>query len=860
MAPLPPVDFVQRPHEFGALKEKLVGAKGNAVAITAALPGAGGYGKTTLAKALAHDLDIGVAYPDGILWVELGEKPQNLLSIVVDLIEILSGERPGLENLNAAAAKLGEALADRRILLIVDDAWREQDLRPFLQGGYNAARLITTRRDDILPIKTARQKVDAMAADEALTLLSWGLPKDQAAAQAVNLAALAQRLGEWALLLKLVNGFLRDRVVKSRQRLDQAIAAVNRRLDERGLTAFDARNEASRSNAIAIAIGASLELLSVDDRARFAELAVFPEDVDIPIGIAARLWARAGMLKEIDSEDLLSRLKNLSLLLSLDLDQYSFRFHDTVRHFLQELAGKEVLARLHKLLLESMKGLEKECADEVLRRYYYLYRLAHLAEAGERKVLQTLLLDPVWLQEKLDALGTPQALVEDFEQFGHTLLHNLVVRALRLITGICIRDKRQLLPQLHGRLLANTAASAFCAAARANVSGPALFTTLPSLTEPGSELLRLETDSWVYALAALPSGRIASSHFCGIRIWNANTGVELARLKCEDMPRQVVALGDGRLAWFAGNKVRLWNAKSNGELKSFDCHCRQLTAIAPLPDGRLALGADDGTIRFWDLSAGSELAKFKCHGDEIVTVLAGLPDDLLVSGSDNGAIWLWNSKSGARLDTFFGSDRGVSNLALLPGGLLASASDEAIVWDINSGRELARLSFKYHYFIAIAALSDGQLAYSVRLYKNCKDKGEESFVVHLWNPKTGAQTKLEGHNNIVNTLAELPDGCLASGSYDETIRVWHPQSAAETAKREKHSGSVNAIALLPGRRVASGSSDKTVRIWDTKTGVEIKRLEGDIGEVLALVTLSDGRLASADGYKKNTIIIRMAVC
>jgi hypothetical protein len=166
MAPEPPVDFVQRPVEFEALKRKLLDAKGDSVAITAALRGAGGYGKTTLAKALAHDPDIVDAYFDGILWTELGEKPENLLSIVADLIELLSGERPGLENLNSAAPKLGEALGDRRILLVIDDAWREQDLRPFLHGGRNTTRLITTRRDDILPIKAERQPVDAMAADE----------------------------------------------------------------------------------------------------------------------------------------------------------------------------------------------------------------------------------------------------------------------------------------------------------------------------------------------------------------------------------------------------------------------------------------------------------------------------------------------------------------------------------------------------------------------------------------------------------------------------------------------------------------------------------------------------------------------
>ena len=176
MAPEPPADFVQRPDEFKALKRQLLDAKGDSVAaITAALRGAGGYGKTTLAKALAYDPDIQDAYFDGILWAELGEKPERLLSILSDLITLLTGERPALETINAAAAKLGEALGDRRILLVIDDAWRDQDLRPFLQGP-NTVRLVTTRIDSVLPATAIRQPVDAMKASEALQLLAFDLP------------------------------------------------------------------------------------------------------------------------------------------------------------------------------------------------------------------------------------------------------------------------------------------------------------------------------------------------------------------------------------------------------------------------------------------------------------------------------------------------------------------------------------------------------------------------------------------------------------------------------------------------------------------------------------------------------------
>src|SRR6516162_4045648 len=107
MAPEPPPDFVQRAVEFDALKRDLLGAKGDAVAITAALRGAGGYGKTTLAMALAHDPDIEAAYPDGILWVELGEKPDSLLPIISYLIKRLTGTPPGLATASTAAFELG---------------------------------------------------------------------------------------------------------------------------------------------------------------------------------------------------------------------------------------------------------------------------------------------------------------------------------------------------------------------------------------------------------------------------------------------------------------------------------------------------------------------------------------------------------------------------------------------------------------------------------------------------------------------------------------------------------------------------------------------------------------------------------
>src|SRR6266566_1855743 len=136
---LPP-DYVPRPKEFEALIEKLLNQqREEPVAITAALRGAGGYGKTTVARAICHDKRIQQAFDDGILWVTLGENPGSLIGKVEDLIYILSHERPNFTGQDAATSHLAELLADRDILLVIDDVWNAMHLKPFLQGGTRCA-------------------------------------------------------------------------------------------------------------------------------------------------------------------------------------------------------------------------------------------------------------------------------------------------------------------------------------------------------------------------------------------------------------------------------------------------------------------------------------------------------------------------------------------------------------------------------------------------------------------------------------------------------------------------------------------------------------------------------------------------
>jgi hypothetical protein len=141
----------------------------------------------------------------------------------------------------------------------------------------------------------------------------------------------------------------------------------------------------------------------------------------------------------------------------------------------------------------------------------------------------------------------------------------------------------------------------------------------------------------------------------------------------------------------------------------------------------------------------------------------------------------------------------------------------------------------------LLTLPDGRLA-----------SGSDDNTIRLWDPATGACERVfERHQDWVRALAVLGDGRLASGSSDNTIRLWDPATGACQRVFERHKGSVRALAVLGDGRLASGSRDNTIRLWDPSTGACEPVFKGHQGPVLALAVLGDGRLAS--GSSVNTI-------
>ena len=119
------------------------------------------------------------------------------------------------------SSAFAELLADRELLIVIDDAWDAAHVRPFLQGGERCARLITTRIVDVLPAGRGGWKSTPCRRTKRGNCSATDCHADPA------FGALAQRLGEWPLLLKLVNGALQERVLHQGQPLTNALAYVN---------------------------------------------------------------------------------------------------------------------------------------------------------------------------------------------------------------------------------------------------------------------------------------------------------------------------------------------------------------------------------------------------------------------------------------------------------------------------------------------------------------------------------------------------------------------------------------------------------------------------------------------------------
>lgn len=171
-------DFTGRGRHLRQLHQLLTASQQTAAVSILAIVGAPGTGKTALAVHWAHQ--VRHRFGDGQLYIDLrgttriaALRPIQVLSSLLRGLGVAADDVP--DELDQAAALYRTLLADRRALVMLDDARDPDQLRPLVPGSPGCLVLVTSR--DPLAGLVARQgarrlTLDALTPTEAKTLLA----------------------------------------------------------------------------------------------------------------------------------------------------------------------------------------------------------------------------------------------------------------------------------------------------------------------------------------------------------------------------------------------------------------------------------------------------------------------------------------------------------------------------------------------------------------------------------------------------------------------------------------------------------------------------------------------------------------
>lgn len=309
-------DFTGRSQELIWMSDLVYTESSPGVGVVGLITGSAGLGKTTFAVRAAHALL--PSFPDGAVFLDLFGMSQQPLPAVEALRTLLralgmpdqrippdAGERASLYR---------SLIRDRRMLVVLDNAGSEEQVRPLLPGGGPTRILVTTRRLLAGLEGVRRLALGPLGPAESARLLSGIL--SGRAVDDVALTRLAERCGGLPLALRIIGNRLLSRPGWDASELAARLAAEGHRLDQ--FRAGDLR--------IASAFMMSYEQLAPSARQVFRRLAAVPgRDFD------AALASVAGGLPLGDAWEALDDLVDLGLLHDGAAGRY--QFHDLVRLF-----------------------------------------------------------------------------------------------------------------------------------------------------------------------------------------------------------------------------------------------------------------------------------------------------------------------------------------------------------------------------------------------------------------------------------------------------------------------------------------------------------------------------------------------
>jgi WD40 repeat protein len=288
--------------------------------------------------------------------------------------------------------------------------------------------------------------------------------------------------------------------------------------------------------------------------------------------------------------------------------------------------------------------------------------------------------------------------------------------------------------------------------------------------------------------------------------------------------RLLASGGGGNPFWGTTGEVRpgeviLQDAASGAVVRVLRGHTHVVYGVAFSHNSqRLASSSEDGTVKVWDVATGKEEHSFRTR--HMMDGVAFSPDGQQVAAgslqSDDIQVWDVPSDQAPPRTSILSFDE-AAKVVFSPEGLWLAPllshptyRREVRLWDRSGGKGKLQLESPCEHWGSVALSRDSRL-----LAAAC------SIGVKVWqlneNRTSGTLLHvLTGHDGGPSAVAFSPLGdCLASGGWDNTVRVWSLKSGEELRRFRGHAQRVTGLAFSPdGLRLASSSIDGTVKVLD----------------------------------------------
>jgi hypothetical protein len=383
-----PLHYLPRADDLDPIKDALLSDNKGRVGITGrtikiGVHGMGGIGKSVLAAALAREEIVQQHFPDGIVWLTIGQSP-SLINRQLQLASAFGYKNQDFRDPQHGKSELEQILKRKACLLILDDVWNTKHIEAFDCLGPKSRLLLTTRDASIVrDIGGENVQIGVLKEDQALTLLAnWSRHSVNDLPPEVK--DVAKECGYLPLALAMIGGMVKRNPESWKRALHRLKHADLHKL-KRQFIDYPYDNLLS-------ALRVSVDSLPPHIRNRYFDLAVFPEDVLIPKLAVKILW-NSQIEDSFEATELLEELVDRSLVIEYN---QSYRLHDLLRDYIHKQIGD--LTIIHKQLVNSYeKFYQMDWAR--LDEYGVEYLPYHYHHAKKYQGLKSLLLSPYILQK-----------------------------------------------------------------------------------------------------------------------------------------------------------------------------------------------------------------------------------------------------------------------------------------------------------------------------------------------------------------------------------------------------------------------------------------------------------------------------